>query len=121
MLLNGQVTIKTYVIEPSKVLVVVEDGADTSRVKEFLLQQDEVIDLEIDQKKIEKPKPKTAKGNEKARIEKGKKKSESEKKSASKEDSKMDSKKEKEGAKKDKKAGEPKGKVEKGRKPRTEL
>jgi hypothetical protein len=72
MLLNGHIAIKTYVIENDKVLVVVEDGADLPRVKEFLLEQPEVTFLEIDSKKVYPAQKKGVPRSEKSKGKKGK-------------------------------------------------
>ncbi len=74
--MNGQISIKNYVIEPAKVLVVVDDGADLPKVQQFLLSQPEVLEVEVDNKKYT-PTPKgsgTPKGKKGAKKDtKGKK------------------------------------------------
>ncbi len=52
MLQNGNLPIRRYMIEDTKVLVIVEDGRDAPEVLAFLRQQPEVIDVEIDQKSL---------------------------------------------------------------------
>ena len=68
-LLNGQISIKNYMIDPGKVLVVVDDFSDGQKVMDFLLMQEGVVYLEVDsQKYYPKGKATTDQGKKKKKT-----------------------------------------------------
>lgn len=76
MMFNANIHVKGYMIEDTKILYVSEDGTNAARIIEFLTQQAEVEDVELDQKNHpgkyaqKSSKPKTATPAEKKTAKK---------------------------------------------------
>ena len=47
---NGHILVQTYIVSDDKILFYVQEGSQAWDVKDFLVEQDECIDVELEQK-----------------------------------------------------------------------